>query len=171
METLYARRQRISLHPLIGEAPRGCKTADVRALNYETRDHAKPYDKNAAWTLLLLSDLPPPVLVMSTEYSEAALAEAAAAIQTPQTYQAGRGEKFLDTLGMYLDILSTASVDSLIQVIRSLPFQGVKQFRRCKMSLDQQPLIWLRIKSLTLSKIAGSWLTCWTKSASYTHSP
>jgi len=49
---------------------------------------------------------------MSTEYSEAALAEAAAAIQVSQGYRAGRGERFLNTLGMYVDILSTACVNS-----------------------------------------------------------
>ena len=45
---------------------------------------------------------------MSTEYSEAALADAAVAIQTSQTYQKGTGEALLNAFGMYVDILSTA---------------------------------------------------------------
>ena len=50
---------------------------------------------------------------MSAEYSGAALAEAAAAIQASQAYRAGRGETFLNHFSMYFDLLSTAGVDSL----------------------------------------------------------
>ena len=49
---------------------------------------------------------------MSTSYSEA-LAEVAASIQATQAYQAGKAEKSLNTIGMYLKILSTG-VDSCL---------------------------------------------------------
>lgn len=48
---------------------------------------------------------------MGTEYSEAALTEAAVAIQTSQTYQTGTGEALLNAFGICVDILSTAGVD------------------------------------------------------------
>ena len=44
---------------------------------------------------------------MSTEYSEAVLADAPVAVQASQTYQTGTGESLLDAFGMYVDILST----------------------------------------------------------------
>ena len=46
---------------------------------------------------------------MSTEYSAAALAEAA--IQTSQAYQTETGETVLDALGVYAGILSTTGVN------------------------------------------------------------
>jgi hypothetical protein len=49
---------------------------------------------------------------MSAKYSAATMAEAASAIQLSQAYQAGKGEMLLNTLGMYLDIVSPVSVDS-----------------------------------------------------------
>ena len=54
-------------------------------------------------------------------------AEAEAAIQNSQAYQARKGEKFLNRRGAHLDILSIANINSFYQVTMLLPFQTVTQ--------------------------------------------
>ena len=49
---------------------------------------------------------------MSTRFSKAARAEAEAAIQKSEAYEARKGEKFLNALGTYLDISSTVNINS-----------------------------------------------------------
>ena len=57
---------------------------------------------------------------MSTGYSKETMAEADAALQKSRAYQARKGEKSLKTVGMYLDILSTANSNA------SYPYLGDK---------------------------------------------
>lgn len=64
---------------------------------------------------------------MSTKSLEAEIAEAETVVQKSKANQAREGEKFLNRLGMYLDILLTASINSSYQVTRLLLFQTVKQ--------------------------------------------
>ena len=49
---------------------------------------------------------------MPTRFSKATRAEAEAAIEKSEAYQARKGEKFLNTLSMYLDISSTVNIHS-----------------------------------------------------------
>ena len=49
---------------------------------------------------------------MTTQFSKAARAEAEAAIQKSEAHQARKGEKFLNTLSMCLDISSTVNINS-----------------------------------------------------------
>ena len=106
------------------------------------------------------------ISTMSTGFSRAPMAEAEEAIQRSQGYQARKGERFLNRLGIYPYGLSTASINSFCQVTKLLPFQT----RPCRVLPRQRLLIQLRARSATLPRMPRPWLRCWTRWPRCTHS-
>ena len=92
---------------------------------------------------------------MAASFSDAAMQEANAALQASQAYQASRGEKLLNRLGVWpLNPRADTTLTPFLQVTGLLLFQTVEPFQPPKMSWPLQRSQWSRIKSRRLLRKA-----------------
>jgi hypothetical protein len=98
---------------------------------------------------------PPNPNTMAATFSDAAMEQAAAALQTSQAYQASRGEKLLNRIGMWLSNLRADTIlTSFLQATGPLLFQRVKLFQSPRMLWPPPRSQWSRIKSRRLLREA-----------------
>ena len=92
------------------EYPIVCVLVTATSVLRQEWEQVKP-----TWTLhgLYSPSLFTQTSTMSTGFSKESMAEAEAAIQKSEAYQAREGEELLNTLGMYLDVLSTVNINPL----------------------------------------------------------
>ena len=104
---------------------------------------------------------------MRTRPLETMLAGSAARLRPDQPSKA---EKVVNAVGMYLDILSTANINSSYLGDKVAAFSESQTVTTRQNILTSPDFAAAASQVSHLSNIAGSWLTCWTRRARCTHS-